>query len=132
MLDLQEAVHTLLDTNKASIGPTGVTEIRDRVPEKEAFPYVTIGDHSHEDRSSHNTLGWTTTLTIRSWSRAESRSESFEILNDIETLINPNKLTVANHNVISLRRGTKAVLEDPDSVTFNGVITFDILLGEKT
>lgn len=125
---LQVAVYTALTADATLMAL--ITGVFDFVPDGKAFPFVTIGEAEFQDRGSHNTDGWTTVMTVNTWSRARGRKGAYDIMTEIDRILHNGSLTISGSRAIVLLRDTATVLVDPDAVTYHGVQRFKLLLAE--
>lgn len=134
--ELQKAVYGILTADSTLQGliggSTGDKKIYDRVPQEKAYPYLTIGDFQSEDRGNHTWEGIAGTLTINVWYREPNagRKQVQNIQKAIDDLLHKAEPSLNGWNVILMRRSTRNILIEPDNVTFHGIQTFKIFLGE--
>lgn len=126
---------TLLKYVPAVVGPSPKPadyKIYDYVPQKSNYPYIVIGFNPQTDRGSHTTEGWDSPLVINVWAREENRGrkQTQAIQERIDFLLHKQDICIDGWNVINFRRDTCHILPEPDSVTFQGIQTFNLLLGE--
>lgn len=126
--ELQIAVYNKLTGNTALMA--AITGVYDFIPDRQSFPFVTIGEGDFQDRGSHDTDGWTAVITINTWSRARGRKGAYDIMALIDTAMHNGSLSITGSRALVLRRDTSTVLVDPDAVTYHGVQRFKLLLAE--
>jgi len=109
-------------------------KIYDYVPQKSVYPYVVIGFNPQTDRGSHTTEGWDSPLLINVWARDPNRGKKQvqAIQAVIDKLLHKADICIEGWNIINLRRDTCNVIPEPDSVTYQGIQTFNLLLGEAS
>ena len=113
-------------------GSPSDTKIYDYVPQNSKYPYVVIGFNPQTDRGSHTTEGWDSPLVINVWSRVPNRGriQVQDIQAIIDKLLHKADICIVGWNIINLRRETNHILPEPDSVTYQGIQTFNLLLGD--
>ena len=102
-----------------------ITGIYDHVPQKDArFPYVTIGEASHDANDTDTTLADLVTATIHVWSRQAERSEMKQIQGAIFDTINRQALTASGFIFEDCLRINSQSFIDADGITRHGVQQF--------
>ena len=94
------------------------------------FPYVTIGEDSHNDISTDLELMDQVSVTIHTWSRFSGRSETKEIQGLISDSLNRANLVESGYKFINIARVGSESFLDSDGFTRHGVQTFNLLIEE--
>ena len=108
-----------------------VSDIYDDVPQRGAvFPYVTIGEASHNAWDTDSDLGISASISIHAWSRYRGRKEVKSVQGAIYSALNRALFAVLGYNLIvcDFERSDTAV--ESDRLTRHGVQIFNILLDE--
>ena len=102
------------------------------VPQGQTFPYITIGEATFQDRSSHTHRGWTAELTIHVWDQSENRGRKKvqSIQAEIDRLLHTVNICIDGWNIINFRQVFAEVIVDADNVTMHGIQRFNLLIGE--
>lgn len=134
-LDLQKAVYAALSGNAPLTAIIGSGRVFDSIPDRQAFPYVQIGDAQLLPFDSHNQDGVEGTFTVHSWSRntvggARGRAECQSMMGAVYEAFQDINLSVTGYRVIVLKFDFSDVLVDPDGLTYHGVTRFKIMMGE--
>lgn len=139
ILSSDEILQNLLGAIPESINDVGEviesdTKIYDYVPQESKYPYAVIGFDPQTDRGSHTTEGWTMPLRINTWSRKPNRGRSQlqDIQARIDFLLHKQDICIEGWNIINLRRDSCHIIQDMDSVTYQGIQTFNLLIGEAS
>ncbi|MGB0568416.1 MAG: DUF3168 domain-containing protein, partial [Alteromonas macleodii] len=104
-----------------------VKGVFDFVEEDQQFPYVTIGEASHNEFDTYSELGSEVVVTIHTWSREQGNEETHKIQGQIYNALNRAELgTVDDYYFIGIHFETSDILPDNDGLTFQGVQTFRI------
>ena len=124
------AVQTVIYQKLASYAPllALVVGVYDDVDEDQLFPYVTIGESTHNAWDTDNTLGDDTTISIHAWSRKSGKKETKTIQAEIYNALQRSNLTYAGHDIIAVDWVGSETFMDADGKTRHGVQTFRVLL----
>jgi len=108
-------------------------KVYDFVPDKQVFPFVTIGEGKWEDRGSHTLEGLKCDMQINVWYRAPNRGrlKVQEIQKRIDELLHVQDPCIEDWNIIVLRRKFVDIIVDDDNVTLHGIQIFNIMIGES-
>ena len=134
--EIQKTLYTVLSTDSALQtllgGGASDKKVYDRVPQEQTFPFVTIGEIMNVDRGSHNTEGYSNTITIHVWDQGlnAGRKQVQTIQKRIDELLHNQEPSISGWDVVCFRRSSSNVLIDPDNITFHGVQIFNLLTGE--
>ena len=124
------AVQTVIYQKLASYAPllALVVGVYDDVDEDQLFPYVTIGESTHNAWDTDNTLGDDTTISVHVWSRKSGKKETKTIQGEIYNALQRSNLTYAGHDIIAVDWVGSETFMDADGKTRHGVQTFRVLL----
>jgi len=128
--DLQQAVFDILDADvplRTLLGGAG--RILDFVKDGQALPYVTVGDSTMGDWSTHDTDGFEGSFTVSVWAEARGKTKAKDIQKLIWGLIHNKALGIAGRTQINLRCGLQTVLREDDGRTHQGIQRFDFIFG---
>ena len=130
--ETQKAVFTLLNLDTTLQTLLGSNKIYDHVPDNSPYPYVTIRIKPWEDRGNHDFEGLSCQLSINVWYREDGRGdlEVQKIQKRIDELMHSQDICIEGWNIVSLRRSTIDILDEPDGVTKHGIQIFNLLIGE--
>lgn len=129
-LEIQKAQIALLSADSALATLVG-TRICDFVPDGTIFPYVKVGEATHNDRGSHTTEGFESIVTVDTWDQSTSRLKTLNIMDEIDRLLHNTNWNIDCAHELSIRRSFYTVLVEDDGKTYHGVQQFELLLGEK-
>lgn len=121
---LQQAVVAELTGDAALAGLLGGARVYDDVPERSAFPYLTIGQTTERDWSTGSEPGSEHVFTLHVWSRARGRKQTDAIMAAARDVLHDRPLVLADHRLINLRHEFSDARRDPDGETFHGVVRF--------
>lgn len=110
-----------------------VKGIYDDVPESDSgdsvqFPYVTIGESTHNEFDTDNTTGDDTTTTVHVWSRQRGKKETKEIQGAVYDALHRQSPTYPGFIIFGIDWQTSLTLIDADGKTRHGVQTFRLIL----
>lgn len=135
-LELQKAVYSSLSSDTDLRSKIGLNRVFDSVPDRQAFPFVTIGEAEFAPFDSHTQDGFEGTFLVHTWTRnssagARGRAEAHAIMSDVYRILHNVDLTVSGYRVIVLRFDFSNVVVDPDGLTYHGVTRFKFMMGEN-
>ena len=130
----QEVIYTLLSADtqlQTLLGGTG--KIFDFVPDKQPFPFITIGAGVWTDRGNETYEGWENDLQIHVWYRAPGRGrlKVQEIQKRVDELLHRQDPCIEDWSIIVLRRKFVDIIVDDDNVTLHGIQNFKLMIGES-
>ena len=120
--DLQRAVYGALAGDATLVALLGGPHIYDDVPQRAAFPFVTIGRSELRDWSTGTDPGTEHQLTVHVWSRVAGRREVHEILGALADILHEASLSLTDHVLVNLRQDFSEVRRDPDGKTYHGIM----------
>ena len=130
------AIQTALYSRLTSWPALATVPIYDHVPQdatpesNEPFPFITIGEDSHENWDTDTETGLESLLRVHVWSRHEGRLEARQIQDDIRAALNRHKLAVPGCNTVILDMESAEVQRIDDGQTYHGIQEFRLLLEE--
>jgi len=128
-MDAQLAVQTGIYSALTGDAPLMalVTGIYDIVPEKQVFPFITIGEMTQVDDSTASVSGMDLTLMIHIWDQDLSRYKLKEIAGEIYRVLHNQNWAIAGMNLVNCRFEFSDVLGDPDGRTQHCLQRFRII-----
>lgn len=120
---LQAAILDRLAADPALLALLGGARIYDHVPQRAAFPFLSVGASSVRDWSTATEPGHEHTLTLNAWSRHRGRAELYAITDAIAAALEPADLTLDGHRLINLRVEQTAYRREGDGETFAATIS---------
>lgn len=121
---LQRAIYDALLVDAAVIGLLGAPRIFDDVPQRSAFPYVTLGQSTVRDWSTGTEAGEEHLLTLHVWSRADGRRETHELMSALRKALHGQPLPLDGHRLVNLRHELSEARREPDGETYHGIVRF--------
>lgn len=136
--ETQKAIFDLLSNDAALatlLGTTvgGAQKIFDHVPDNSPYPYVTMRIKPMTDRSNEDWDGVLLQLTLEVWHQYPGLGDLAvqQIQERLDQLMNNNNtVCIDGWNIVSNRRNTANILDEPDGRTKHGIQSFNLLLGE--
>lgn len=103
LLESQKALHIKL-TGDATL-MTKITGVFDvfSVPDKQTFPYITIGDMTEVSDNTLNRLGKEATITLHIWSQYKGKKEALDILNRLNQILDFGTMTITGQTLIMMK-----------------------------
>jgi hypothetical protein len=105
---------------------TKVTGVFDHVPDKQAYPYVTVGEAIETPDNTFGRNGHQDLFTFHVWSQKHGFAECYDIVNSIMGLLDDFQLVVQtpNHTTVSLQHEDTNSMRDPDGITRHVIVRF--------
>ena len=119
---LQQAIYTTLSSATPLIDLLGGPHIYDDVPQRAAFPYLTLGQSTVRDWSTGSDDGLEHLLTLHVWSRAGGRGQTHDIMAAVEGALDDQSLALDGHRLVNLRHVLSEARREPDGVTYHGIV----------
>ena len=119
---LQQSVFATLSADTQITALLGPSRIFDDVPQKAAFPYLTLGQSSVRDWSTATESGDEHLLTLHVWSRADGRRQTHEIMGAIKSALHNRVLSLNGHRMINLRHEFSDARRDPEGDIYHGIV----------
>lgn len=129
-MSFEIAIHTVIYQTLTSHAPlmAMVKGVFDDVSEDQTFPYVTIGESTHNENDTVAVFGDDSTITVHVWSRYEGRSETKRIQGAIYDALHRAKPTYSGYNIMGVDWVSSDSFIDTDGETRHGVQVFRILI----
>lgn len=106
--------------------------VYDNVPQDTPYPYITIGDDTSIEWDTDTETGAEATLTIHSWSRANSRSEVKQLQGEVYEALHRHELVVPGYSVVTCEQEfSESLPVEADGHTRHGVQRFRIILEKE-
>lgn len=128
---VQEAIYNMLLADAGLVAAT--FGIYDHVPASlgmEAYPRVVVGDSTLADWDTDTSFGAEQTLTFHVYSTEPGRKEVKELLAHLYRIMHEQRITVANHTTVFLRREFSETSVEGDGATRHGVARYRIIVEE--
>lgn len=104
--------------------------VYDDVPESATLPYVVIGDDTLVDDNTNDYAGYQATVTIHSWSAYKGRSQIKQIQDEINNLLDRQKLSIVGYNMVNCYQEYSESSLDPDGITRHGVQRYRVIFNK--
>jgi hypothetical protein len=112
----------------AALTGSVAANVYDAVPQKAAFPYVTIGDDNFVEWDTVTTAGMDVSVTIHAWTQGKGRIQNKTLQGQIYNALHNATLTAAGYHVISCQFESANSFMDSDDLTRHGVQVFRVLI----
>lgn len=120
---LQSAIYSAL-TNDATLS-AAIDGVYDFVPDNQnAFPFITIGDITLNERDTDDTNGYSAVFVVHTWSRSEGKKQAADIQNLVYGLLHKTSPALSTGAVLLMVQESQEVMRDPDGRTFHGIQNF--------
>lgn len=98
-------------------------------PKDSVFPYLVLGDGPEDQFRTFGRQGHANDLAIHIWSQTDQKKGVLTIYDDLERILDRQKLALANPANTMVRMATKlqTILVEPDGITFHGVARVEVL-----
>ena len=123
-LALQQAIHAALTGSTTLVALLGGAKVYDDVPQRTAYPYVTIGQSIARDWSTASDAGHEHILTFHVWSDAAGRKAIHEIAAAVHAALHDQPLTLSGHRLVNLRHEFSETRRDSDGETYHGITRY--------
>lgn len=126
--ELQKAIYSALNGNLTSVSG-GIVPVFDGAPEDEPYPYVSLDDQSVIPRDGLVQRWETRPVNGSIWSAYAGKYEVMEILGQIYTLIDRQRLALGGgHRTVIVRITRQNATRDADGVTYMGQFTAEAIV----
>lgn len=108
-----------------------VDGVYDYVPADKPFPYITIGESTHNEFDTVNTLGDDASISVHVWTRGKSykgHKKTKEIQGAVYDAIHRKDVTLEGYRVNGIDWQNSTVFMDADGLTSHGVQNFRVLI----
>jgi len=137
-LEVQAEIFAVLNADAELTTLLGANKVFDFVPDKKAFPYVTINALPFTERDNATYDGLECEFQINVWYQPGKTGQTSRgnkpvqlIQKRIDELLQLRSLCVNGWNVLQLRRTFIDILVESDNVTRQGIQRFKLFLGSK-
>lgn len=124
-VEVQTAVRLVMTNDTTLMTTLGVLQVYDTVPSEAPFPYIRVSDFNVVPQPVKGESWFEYFMTIHVWSQDDSTEEVRNILSRIYELFHRQEITMSGNDVVSYMLNSM-IIEDPDSVTYHGVIRLRI------
>lgn len=103
-----------------------ITGVFDHTPEKQPFPYVTIGAFTSVPQGAHDRFGARSTVTLHIWSTYHGRAEVSGITDHLMRLLDHQPLDIDGHDTVVVRHEQTVDVPDPDPDITHRAVRFSV------
>ncbi len=121
---LQKSVVQALKSDVALSGLLGGSYVYDFVPQRAAYPFVSLGNVVSRDWSTSSERGDEHALTLHIWSKARGKKQCHLLVSAVRRVLHDVELVVEDHALVNLRYEFSDVRLDPDGETLHGIVRF--------
>ncbi len=121
---LQKSVVQALKSDVGLSVLLGGSYVYDFVPQRAAYPFVSLGNVVARDWSTSSERGDEHALTLHIWSKARGKKQCHLIVSTVRRVLHDVELVVEDHSLVNLRHEFSDVRLDPDGETFHGIVRF--------
>ncbi len=121
---LQMSIVQALKSDVALSALLGGPFVYDVVPQRAAYPFVSLGNVAARDWSTSSERGDEHALTLHVWSKAKGKKQCHLIVSSVRGVLHDVALVVAGHSLVNLRHEFSDVRLDPDGETLHGIVRF--------
>ncbi len=131
---LHQAVYTALRTESALITLAGDgasperAKVFDHVPQDTTVPYVTLGPTTGLPWDTKDSDGMEHSFEVHCWSQYAGQKETKQMMAAVVDALDNVALTVTGHTLVLLQFTFGQTLNDPDGITYHGVLRFRALI----
>ncbi|WP_102957767.1 DUF3168 domain-containing protein [Mangrovicella endophytica] len=123
-VELQTTIFQALSSDPGVTSLLGGPKIFDHVPERAAFPYLTLGRTAVVDWSTGTEDGAEHILTLHVWARGGGKRETYEIMDKVTSKLHDAHLPLQGHALVNLQLQFAEARQEPDSPTYHGILRF--------
>lgn len=121
---LQQAVFGALTGSATIASLLGGPKVFDAVPQRTAYPYITIGQSIARDWSTASDDGHEHILTFHVWSDASGRKAIHEIMAAVRAALHDQPLTPSGYRLVNLRHELSEARREIDGETYHGITRY--------
>ena len=121
---LQKSIVQALKSDAALQALSGGVRIYDFVPQRAAYPFVSLGHMVSHDWSTGSERGEEHVFDLHVWSRGKGKKQCLEIMSAVLRVLHDVALSVEGHQLINLRYQFADARLDPDGETVHGILRF--------
>ncbi|WP_279477823.1 DUF3168 domain-containing protein [Aureimonas sp. SK2] len=122
--ELQTTIVSTLTGDPALLARLGGPKVFDRVPERAAFPYLTLGRTAVVDWSTGTEDGAEHILTLHVWAKGGSKQDTYEIMDLVSNKLHDQALPLNGHRLVNLQLQFAEARQEPDSPAYHGILRF--------
>jgi hypothetical protein len=136
--ETQKEIFLLLNNDTALTALIGANKVFDFVPDKKAFPYVTLYILPFVERDNYTHEGFNCEFQINVFYQpgpgqtGAGNKKVQEIQKRIDEILNKKSICIDGWNTLECRRSFIDISTDEDNVTKQGIQRFRLMLGSKT
>lgn len=116
--DLQQTVHATLAADTAVLALLGGARIYDDVPQRAAFPYLSLTAITVRDWATGTEPGAEIAFTINAWSRGAGHKEAHLLADAVRAALHDAALTLSSHHLVNLRHESSEAHRERDGDTY--------------
>jgi hypothetical protein len=134
--ETQKTVYETLQNDAALLTLLGATpliqKVFDHVPDNSPYPYLKIAIKPMTDRANESWDGVVVQVQVSIWYQADGLGDLKvqQLQKRVDELLHDVSICIDGWNIISNRRTTANILDEPDGRTKQGIQIFNYLLGE--
>ncbi len=121
---LQKSLVQALKSDVALVALLSGERVYDSVPQRAAYPFVSIGNAVDRDWSTSSESGFEHALILHVWSKGKGKKQCFEIMNAVRRVLHDGALVVEGHELVNLRFEFSDARLDPDGEAYHGILRF--------
>lgn len=125
---LQQAVHGALAVDAEVLSLLGGARIYDDVPQRAAFPYITLAGFTLSDWATGTEPGAEITFTVNAWSRGAGHKQAHLIAEAVRAALHDAPLAIAGHHLVNLRHVSSDTHRERDGDTYRVTARFRAVL----
>ncbi len=125
---LQQAVHGALAADTEVLSLLDGARIFDDVPQRAAFPYITLAGFTLNDWATGTEPGAEITFTVNAWSRGAGHKQAHLIADVVRSALHDAPLAIAGHHLVNLRHVSSDTHRERDGDTYRVSARFRVVL----
>ena len=123
----QKSLVQALKSDVALVGLLGGERVYGHVPQRSAYPFVTIGHSIARDWSTSSESGLEHVITLHVWSKARGKQQTHAIMSAVLDVLHDGELTVTDHHLVNLRHEFTDARLDSDGETYHGIMHYRVV-----
>lgn len=131
-IELQKAIHSALASDLGLTTLLGGAKIYDATPPNVAFPYISFGRTSMFDWSTGTEIGTEQLFTIHIWSKQRGKSEALEIMDQVQSIVGENELSLDSFALVNLRQEFAEARYDEDLLVHHAMLRYRAVMEKFT
>lgn len=121
---LQTTIFKTLTTDPALLTMLGGPKVFDRIPERAAFPYLTLGRTTVVDWSTGTEDGDEHLLTLHVWAKGGGKAETYQIMDQVTNKLHDAHLPIDGYRLVNLQLQFAEARLEPESTAYHGILRF--------